>query len=140
MTAVRFPDGTTVEAVGIAERQWHRPDRDYGFYLDASWRPTWHADVIEWEDYGLPADPEATVAAICNVFRRAKRGERVEVGCIGGLGRTGTVLACMAILAGVTPGQAVEWVRDHYHPAAAETPDQEDWVLWFAEHIGKKAL
>ena len=62
-------------------------------------------------------------------------GERVEVGGIGGLGRTGIVLACMAILAGVAPGQVVEWVPDHYDPPAVETPEQEDWVLWFAEHI-----
>jgi protein-tyrosine phosphatase len=138
MASVRFPDGTIVEAVGIWERRPDKPDRDYGFYLDASWRPTWSADVIEWEDYGLPVDPEAAAAAICAAFHRAKHGERVEVGCIGGLGRTGTVLACMAILADVAPGQAVEWVRDHYDPAAVETPEQEDWVLWFAEHVSKK--
>jgi protein-tyrosine phosphatase len=140
MAAVRFPDGTTVEAVGIRKRRPNKPDRDYGFYLDASWRPTWNAAVIEWEDFGLPADAEATAAAICDVFHRAKHGARVEVGCIGGLGRTGTVLACMAILAGVAPGDAVEWVRDHYDPAAVETPEQEDWVLWFASHMRRKAL
>jgi len=138
MAAVRFPDGTPVAAVGIGERSLDKPDRDYGFYLDSSWRPTWNADVIEWEDYGLPADSDATAEAIRKVFHRAKRGERVEVGCIGGLGRTGTVLACMAILGGVAPGHAVQWVREHYDPAAFETPEQEDWVLWFAEHIGKK--
>jgi hypothetical protein len=103
VATVQFPDGTTVEAVGIQERRPDKPSRDYGFYLDARWRPTWTADVIEWEDFGLPADAEATAEAICNTFRRAKHGARVEVGCIGGLGRTGTVLACMAILAGIAP-------------------------------------
>jgi hypothetical protein len=135
MTVVRFPEGTIVDAVGIGERDPDRSDRDYGFYLDARWRPTWDADVIQWEDYGLPADSDATADAICNAFQRARRGERVEVGCIGGLGRTGTVLACMAILAGVAPDYAVGWVRQHYDPAAVETPEQEDWVLWFAEHV-----
>ena len=64
---------------------------------------------------------------------------RVEVGCIRGLGRTGTVLARRAILAGIARGQAVQWVRDHYGPAAVETPEQEAWVLRFAGHVGKQA-
>jgi len=139
VTTVRFPGGTTVDAVGIRDRCPDMPDRDYGFYLDASWAPTWNADVIEWEDYALPAEPEATAEAIRDAFRRAERSQRVEVGCIGGRGRTGTVLACMAILAGIAPGQAVQWVREHYDSAAIETPEQEEWVLWFAGHVSKQA-
>jgi hypothetical protein len=38
----------------------------------------------------------------------------------------------MAILAGSAPGQAVQWVREHDDAAAIETPEQEEWVLWFA--------
>lgn len=60
------------------------------------------------------------------------------MGCIGGLGRTGTVLACMAILTGIAPGEAVQWVRDHYDPSAVETPEQEQWVLWFGKQVGTK--
>ena len=56
----------------------------------------------------------------------------VEIGCLGGLGRTGTVLACMAVLAGVDPLDAVPWVRENYRSGAIETPDQESWVGWFA--------
>jgi hypothetical protein len=35
----------------------------------------------------------------------------VEIGCKGGLGRTGTALACMAILARVPISHAVIWVQ-----------------------------
>jgi hypothetical protein len=45
----------------------------------------------------------------------------------------------MAILAGIAPGQAVDWVREHYDPAAIETPEQEEWVLWFATHVSTQA-
>ena len=31
MATVQFPDGTTVEAVGIQERRPDKPGRDYGF-------------------------------------------------------------------------------------------------------------
>ena len=107
---------------------------DFGLYLDARWEPTWPAVVIEWEDFGLPRDPDAAAAAILDAFARARAGETVEVGCAGGLGRTGTVLACLAILAGVEAERAVAWVREHYNERAAETEAQEAWPQWFAEH------
>jgi hypothetical protein len=130
---VRFPDGTTVRASSLASRQENDPQRDYGLYMDAAWAPTWDADVIEWPDFGVPSNPEEAAAQIEDAFARAHGGQHVEVGCIGGIGRTGTVLACMAILAGVSPEDAVEWVRDHVHPNAVETEEQEAWVLWFGE-------
>ena len=125
---VRFPDGTVIRALRVSERKAENPERDYGLYLDAAWRPAWKADVIDWQDFGLPKDYEVAAALIRSAFERAKRGERVEVGCRGGLGRTGTVLACMAILAGVPVEQAVSWVRANYDPRAIETPAQEQWV------------
>jgi protein-tyrosine phosphatase len=82
-----------------------------------------------------PAEAAAAAAQIRDAFERAWAGERVEVGCAGGLGRTGTVLACMAVLAGVPAADAVEWVRAHYDRHAVETPEQEAWVAWFAEHV-----
>jgi hypothetical protein len=136
---VRFPDGTLVRASALSERRERDPQRDYGLYLDPGWRPTWPADVVPWKDLGLPLDPEVAATRIRDAFLRAKRGERVEVGCRFGLGRTGTVLACMAVLAGVPPTHAVAWVRQHYRRAAVETPEQEAWVLWFAAHLSRIA-
>jgi protein-tyrosine phosphatase len=54
--------------------------------------------------------------------------ERVEVGCAGGRGRTGTALACIAVLDGVPPGEAVAYVRRNYHPGAVEAPWQRRFV------------
>jgi len=137
MARVRFPDGTSVQAVGIDDRDPENPARDFGLYFDPLWRPTWPAEVVVWGGLGVPQEPERAAAQICQVFARAQRGERVEIGCVGGLGRTGTALACMAILAGVPPGSAVAWVRTHYDPHAVDTSEQEDWVLWFASHCGR---
>lgn len=89
--------------------------------------------MIDWEDFGLPLDSETAASQIERAFAVAKRGRLVEIGCRGGLGRTGTVLACMAVLAGVPPAEAVEWVRGEYNVQAVETPAQEGWVSWFAE-------
>ncbi len=46
----------------------------------------------------------------------------------------GTVLAYI-----VAPGEAVQWMREHYDPAAVETPEQEQWVLWFGDQVTESA-
>jgi protein-tyrosine phosphatase len=130
---VIFPDGTRVLASSLAERDEHVSGRDFGLYLDTQWKPTWPAEMIDWPDFELPRDRLRAAAQIRAAFARAKGGQGVEIGCIGGLGRTGTVLACMAVLAGVASSEAVAWVREHYRSSAIETPDQESWVEWFAE-------
>ena len=132
---VRFPDGTTVAAAPLASRREDDRLRDYGLYCDPAWAPTWNADLIDWPDFGVPADSESAAALIVAAFERAQSGERIEVGCIGGLGRTGTVLACMAVLSGIPSSEAVEWVRTNYDPRAVETDAQTDWVLWFGSWL-----
>ena len=136
---VTFPDGTKVRASSIWEREEDDAERDFGLYLDAGWHPTWPAEVVDWVDFGLPTDDVRAAAQIEAAFARARRGERVEIGCVGGLGRTGTVLACMAVLAGVDESDAVEWVRRNYRPEAVETSAQERWVRWFAGTVNRGA-
>ena len=130
---VRFPDGTEVQATGVG-----RPDGDppptFGLYLDHCWAdfgPPWEHVVIDWPDFELPVDRVGACAEIRSAFHRAQAGQRVEVGCVGGSGRTGTVLACMAILAGVPAGSAVNWLRQAYKRSAVETREQERFVEGF---------
>ena len=59
---------------------------------------------------------------------RARAGEQVEVACRGGVGRTGTALAALAVLDGLPAGDAVRWVRERYHPRAVERPWQRRWL------------
>jgi hypothetical protein len=132
MAVVVFPDGSRVRASSIYDRRADDPDRAFGLYADPHWEPTWPADIISWRDFGLPEEPEVAAWQIASAFDRARGGELVEVGCLGGCGRTGTVLACMAVLAGVPSSDAVAWVRAAYRPEAVETAEQEQWVGWFA--------
>jgi len=130
---VTLPDGTRVRASSFRERREQDAARSFGLYMDQWWRPTWPAEMIAWPDRGVPANPAKAARQIEGAFARASRGELVEIGCFGGLGRTGTVLACMAVLAGVAPAGAVDWVRRNYDVRAVETPAQERWVLWFSD-------
>jgi protein-tyrosine phosphatase len=91
---------------------------------------TWESRWLRWPDFGLPADREATAAALREAWARAE-AERVEVACAGGQGRTGTALACLAVLDGMPNRQAVAYVRAHYSPRAIETPGQRRFVSRF---------
>lgn len=82
---------------------------------------------MRWPDFRLPSDLEAARAALAEAWRRAA-DERVEVACGGGRGRTGTALACLAVLDGVPPSEAVAYVRARYGRRAVETPWQRRFV------------
>ena len=138
MQFVKFPDGTKVRAASLAERKDEDSWREFGLYLDEAWRPSWPSDLIPWEDRRLPGTPAQAVDQIVAAFKRAKKGQHVEVGCKGGLGRTGTVLACMAVLAGVPREEAVSWVRQNYERRAVETDEQVQCVLWFADEVQRR--
>jgi protein-tyrosine phosphatase len=132
---VTFPDGTTVQATGIG-RPDSDPDPDFALYLDEGWNhpsPAWDHLVLDWPDFGVPDNPDVARTAIRAAFERATEGERVEIGCLGGTGRTGTVLACMAILSGVPARDARGWVRTNCRPAAVETGVQHRFVSDFQE-------
>ncbi len=115
----------------MVDRDLNDTWRTFGLYLDARWKPTWPAFVVDWPDFGLPRDWDLAANEIRHAYDVATSGGRVEVGCAGGLGRTGTVLACMAILSGVPVNQAVDWIRANYDRRAIETDAQAEWVEWF---------
>jgi hypothetical protein len=91
----------------------------------------WDSRWVRWPDFRLPGDPDDAAAAFREAWRRAD-GERVEIACHGGHGRTGTALACIAILDGVRPADAVAFVRAGYDPNAVETRGQRSFVARFS--------
>jgi len=129
---VRFPDGVAVTAVSFDDTGYHRGAQpDYGVYLDARWQPPWPHELVEWPDFGLPADKAAFATAMSGALARARAGETVELGCLGGHGRTGTALAWLAMLSGISPDEAIGWVRANYCPHAVETAEQHAFVASF---------
>ena len=55
----------------------------------------------------------------------------MEIACGGGRGRTGTALACIAVLDGVPGREAAAFVRERYGARAVETPWQRRYVTRF---------
>src|SRR3954463_6144745 len=132
--AVTFADGTTVVGARFLVDDPYRREEPptFGLYLDKHWAPPWDHAHLPWTDYGVP-DADELRAALEDVLDRARRGERVEVGCLGGHGRTGTALACLAVLTGTPPGEAVAWVRAAYCEKAVETDEQQAFVATFGQ-------
>ena len=129
-----LPSGRRVR--GRALRRPLPPDEpapEWGLYLlgqpppAVEWPTTW----LRWPDFRLPADRAAAAAALRDAWRRAAT-QRVEVACGGGRGRTGTALACLAVLDGVPPAEAVAYVRERYDRHAVETPWQRRYVRRFS--------
>jgi len=131
---VTFTDGSTVVGARFLVDDPYNRDQapTFGLYLDPRWAPPWEHAHLPWADFGVP---DATVlrVALEDLLNRSRRGEHVEVGCLGGHGRTGTALACLAVLTGTPPEDAVAWVRAAYCEKAVETDEQRAFVVAFPQ-------
>lgn len=129
---LRLPSGRLIRGRGLSRPFPEGPEPAFALHLLGHEPPpvTWECRWLRWPDFGLPADRAATAAALREAWARAET-ERVEVACAGGQGRTGTALACLAVLDGIPSRQAVAYVREHYSPRAVETPGQRRFVYRF---------
>jgi heme-degrading monooxygenase HmoA len=128
---VRLPSGVLVRGRGLRNPLPAGPAPTFAVHLvgrapEVPWESRW----VRWPDFRLPADQAALRSALAEALDRAATG-RVEVACGGGRGRTGTALACLAVLDGVPADEAVAWVRQHYDPRAVETRAQARFVAAF---------
>jgi hypothetical protein len=80
------------------------------------------------KDMQAPSDADSFKKLIDWLAVQLTAKKKVHVGCIGGHGRTGTVLAA---LAHVMTGRkdAIEWVREQYCQKAVESHSQVDFLV-----------
>lgn len=126
---VTFPDGRRIRGRGLRHPLPAGPVPELGVYLvgrDPGPFP-WEHRWVRWPDFRTPSSTDEAMAALSEAYERAA-SERVELACGGGIGRTGTALAAIAVVAGIPRTEAITWVRDHYHHRAVETPWQRRWV------------
>lgn len=127
---VEFPDGRRIRGRGLRQPLPDGQDPDFAVYLQArdpgpfAWEHRW----VRWPDFRTPASTDDAISALREAYERSAT-QRVEIACGGGVGRTGTALAAIAVLAGVPSTEAVAWVRRRYNKRAVETPWQRRWVL-----------
>jgi hypothetical protein len=132
---VELPDGARLRGRGLRRGDIAGDTPGWSLFVvgrrppDPGWPSRW----VRWPDFWLPSDEDDARDAFAEAHRRAADGARVEVACGGGIGRTGTALACIAQLGGVGAGEATSWIRARYHPRAVETPWQRRYVRRFPQ-------
>ncbi|MEV0126445.1 protein phosphatase [Streptomyces sp. NPDC050703] len=128
-----LPSGRLLRGRGLRHPLPEGDVPGFGVYLlgkepaPLPWEHVW----LRWPDFRLPRDRARAGDVLRDAWSRAE-GERVEVACGGGRGRTGTALACIAVLDGVPAAEAVAYVRAGYDRRAVETPWQRRYVERFA--------
>jgi hypothetical protein len=130
---VRLPSGVLVRGRGLRDPMPSGHPPTFGVYLLGEQPPEfgWASRWVRWPDFRLPSDRAYLRTVLLEVLDRAPEG-LAEIACGGGRGRTGTALACLAVLDGVPAAEAVAWVREHYHRRAVETPWQKGFVRRFS--------
>jgi hypothetical protein len=129
---IALPSGRLIRGRGLRIDNPCKPDPEFAVYLAGSdlHGATWEYRRADWPDSGLPASPATLRENLIEALARSS-AERIEVGCTGGRGRTGTALACLAVLDGAPAADAVAYVRQHYSPDAVETLEQASFVADF---------
>jgi hypothetical protein len=129
---LRLPSGRLVRGRALSRPLPPGPPPAFALYLLGHPPPpvAWEHRWLRWRNFWLPSDRTATAGALREAWVRAE-AERVEIACAGGRGRTGTALACLAVLDGVPNREAVAYVREQYSPHAVETP----WQRWFVSRF-----
>lgn len=136
---ITLSDGTSIYCSSYKSTLESADAADYGLYADPIWRPVHRNELIDWPDFKIPTSIEISLEQIADAYywAAAEENDKVQIGCIGGHGRTGTILACLALFASdgkMTPKEAIDFVREAYCDKAIEKPIQE-WYVAYASHI-----
>lgn len=81
------------------------------------------------QNMGIPNNPANFHALIERIIDVLASGGTVHVGCIGGHGRTGLVLAAVVASDDDTLDDPIEWVRTNYCKRAIESKEQEGFLV-----------
>ncbi|RKT88541.1 Protein-tyrosine phosphatase [Saccharopolyspora antimicrobica] len=130
---LQLPSGRSVRGRALRKALPAGPQPDFAVYLLGKQPPevAWESRWLRWPDFRLPSDRDHARQVLREVWERAEH-ERVELACGGGRGRTGTALACLAVIDGVPAAEAVAYVRTHYDRRAVETPWQKRYAAKYA--------
>jgi len=131
---------------------------DIGFYLD----DLWTRDLIlatpgatlpfllsqhdtlfvayPWPDQSVPRNIHKLLDATMWLLSEIRAGKRVEIGCYGAHGRTGTMIACLLVAQGMPAGKAVKWVREKHCEDAIENLSQARFIGRFSRLLKTGSL
>jgi protein-tyrosine phosphatase len=130
-------DLSTLQGLGLRHLLLLVEDRELERWGDPDIVDRARSDGVEIQRWpmadGSPPGSIEELGAILASLREARATGDVAVACMGGVGRTGTVVACALVEAGFSADEAIALVRRIRHPTAVETDAQVAFVRAFAE-------
>lgn len=97
-------------------------------------QPPAHCVYYPIQNMKVPGNPAKFHDLVNLIISTLAQGKKVHVGCIGGHGRTGLVIAAVVAKLGIDH-DAIGWTRENYCKNAIETKAQENFVV---VHFGAK--
>ena len=97
--------------------------------IPAEWRSEGQPSILylPWPDRGAVTTRKLSVAAAW-ALGQVEEGQALEIGCVGGHGRTGTMLAGILLYCGLDAESAIKEVRGSYCKKAIESKVQEELI------------
>ena len=135
-----------LRAVGVSRIVYLLPDEelqrlgilDYRRAVVAAGMQPLHLPILDQGTLG-PGGFDRMLDTVDQIRVRLSFGERIVVHCRGGLGRAGTVAACVLVADGMSSTEAMALVRRHRR-GAIETRGQEAFVRGFAGWLERTGL
>lgn len=90
---------------------------------------------LKWTDMAAPSALPKFWQALWDVLPEGL----VVISCMGSHGRTGTALACLMVVNGMTPEASIKAVRDLHCPKAVESVAQEKYIHYVYNSLWKNA-
>jgi hypothetical protein len=119
-----------------------QPIKDQDIYVGLDMSMTTHTRAYPWiageaflfsiRDMQAPSDPAQFKSLIDYLEIQIRSGKKVHVGCIGGHGRTGTVLSAL-VAQMMGEKDAIQYVRKNYCEKAVESAAQIEFLM---KHYG----
>lgn len=138
---IKTSDGKTFKVYGGSCLHPYVKDADVYIGLDTGmamtnqsypWTPGYEV-FYKITDMSVPKDPETFKQLIDWTEARVRAGDKVHIGCIGGHGRTGMVLAALYAQMTGRKNKAIQEVRAAYCDSAVESSEQ---VTFLQTHFG----
>lgn len=111
----------------LAEIQGKAPD--YARALQRNNSP-WQQVMFPIVDFGVPSDRAAFLKLVNSIAADLRDGVNILLHCAAGIGRTGTVGACVLTALGLPPDEAMR--RVEAAGSHAERPEQVELIQWVA--------
>lgn len=131
------PQAALPEAGMYLDHSWGDGDLYSNDGLDLTVEGALPTLFVNWPDFGDIPVPNFS-RALAWAVTKIREGKTLEIGCMGGHGRTGTVAAGLAVVYGVGAREAIDLVRKSYCTLAIENKTQEDLLFDFEDALRKK--